>query len=175
MAGRLKLQLSNLSSSGWRWQGTVARAELEDAGVGEIDALHSLEGDASWDVELCKVGACFHLSGEWRLRIARVCDRCNADFVADMQGETMREFRLAKRFEAEDQAADVDVLPYPGHVDMVDVLREDIWLALSPAMLCRPDCKGLCLRCGCNLNQETCGCTSEKPAHPFAVLEKLKK
>ena len=175
MTGRLKLQLSNLPPSGWRWQGCVPRAALEDAGEGSIDALPGLEGDAAWDVELRKVGACYHLSGEWRLRIGRACDRCNADFVDDMHGSTMREFRIAAQADEGEQAADVDVLPHPGHVSLIDVLREDVWLALSYASLCRPDCKGLCPRCGCDLNRMACGCVSEKPAHPFAALERLKK
>ncbi|MFZ0663526.1 MAG: DUF177 domain-containing protein [Acidobacteriaceae bacterium] len=39
-----------------------------------------------------------------------------------------------------------------------DVLREQVLLSLPTRTLCREDCKGLCPRCGCNLNSETCAC-----------------
>lgn len=39
-----------------------------------------------------------------------------------------------------------------------DVLREQVLLSLPVRTLCRPDCKGLCPRCGKNRNQEPCSC-----------------
>jgi uncharacterized protein len=39
-----------------------------------------------------------------------------------------------------------------------DVLREQVLLALPVRTLCKPDCKGLCSRCGANRNQQPCGC-----------------
>lgn len=39
-----------------------------------------------------------------------------------------------------------------------DVLREQALLALPPRTLCREDCKGLCPRCGRDLNTESCAC-----------------
>ncbi len=46
-----------------------------------------------------------------------------------------------------------------------DVLREQIFLALPVRTLCKPDCKGLCPRCGVNRNYQTCTC-EEGPADP---------
>ncbi len=39
-----------------------------------------------------------------------------------------------------------------------DVVREQVLLSLPPRTLCGPDCKGLCQRCGQNLNQAKCHC-----------------
>ena len=39
-----------------------------------------------------------------------------------------------------------------------DVLREQVLLALPVRTLCRPDCKGLCPRCGANRNNQPCTC-----------------
>jgi len=44
-----------------------------------------------------------------------------------------------------------------------DVLREQVLLSLPARSLCRQDCKGLCPRCGRNLNSEPCTC-EETPA-----------
>lgn len=39
-----------------------------------------------------------------------------------------------------------------------DVLREQVLLALPVRTLCKPDCKGLCPRCGQNRNTQECSC-----------------
>ena len=39
-----------------------------------------------------------------------------------------------------------------------DVLREQVLLALPVRTLCKPDCKGLCPRCGANRNTQPCSC-----------------
>ena len=46
-----------------------------------------------------------------------------------------------------------------------DVLREQVLLSLPVRTLCKPDCKGLCPRCGVNRNNQTCTC-EEGPADP---------
>jgi uncharacterized protein len=46
-----------------------------------------------------------------------------------------------------------------------DVLREQVLLSLPARTLCKPDCKGLCPRCGKNRNLEACSC-EEGPADP---------
>jgi uncharacterized protein len=46
-----------------------------------------------------------------------------------------------------------------------DVLREQVLLSLPVRTLCKPDCKGLCPRCGRNRNLEACSC-EEGPSDP---------
>jgi uncharacterized protein len=46
-----------------------------------------------------------------------------------------------------------------------DVVREQVLLSLPGRALCQPDCKGLCPRCGQNLNQAICTC-EDAPADP---------
>jgi uncharacterized protein len=46
-----------------------------------------------------------------------------------------------------------------------DVLREQVLLALPVKTLCKPDCKGLCPRCGENRNSTACAC-EEGPSDP---------
>jgi uncharacterized protein len=46
-----------------------------------------------------------------------------------------------------------------------DVLREQVLLSLPARTLCREDCKGLCPRCGRDLNSEPCAC-DKAPADP---------
>ena len=46
-----------------------------------------------------------------------------------------------------------------------DVLREQVLLSLPVRTLCKPDCKGLCPRCGVNRNHEDCSCDAT-PSDP---------
>ena len=46
-----------------------------------------------------------------------------------------------------------------------DVLREQVLLSLPVRTLCKPDCKGLCPRCGQNRNSQECSC-DEGPSDP---------
>jgi uncharacterized protein len=43
-------------------------------------------------------------------------------------------------------------------LSLEDVLREQVLLALPVRTLCKPDCKGLCPRCGANRNTQPCSC-----------------
>lgn len=43
-------------------------------------------------------------------------------------------------------------------LSLEDVVREQVLLSLPSRTLCKEDCKGLCPRCGQNLNVETCNC-----------------
>jgi uncharacterized protein len=60
-------------------------------------------------------------------------------------------------------------------VDILDILRQQLYLSLPVRNICADGCQGLCPVCGINLNQECCTCSETRRQSPFAVLEKLKK
>ena len=47
-------------------------------------------------------------------------------------------------------------------LDLDPDIRQEIILAFPEKPLCKPDCKGLCITCGKNLNQGPCSCPKEK-------------
>ena len=57
-------------------------------------------------------------------------------------------------------------------LDLDDVLESSFILNTDTLFLCREDCKGLCPRCGADLNDGPCGCKPEKDPR-LAVLEQL--
>jgi uncharacterized protein len=59
-------------------------------------------------------------------------------------------------------------------LSLEDVLREQVLLALPVRTLCRPDCRGLCPRCGEDRNRHTCTC-EEGPSDPrWAPMAELR-
>lgn len=60
-------------------------------------------------------------------------------------------------------------------LDLSDPVREEVALSIDLFVVCDPECKGLCPRCGTNLNQETCSCTDEEPDPRWDALRALKE
>jgi uncharacterized protein len=59
-------------------------------------------------------------------------------------------------------------------IDLREVVREQLYLALPMKPLCREDCKGLCPVCGVNRNRETCTCQQEWVDPRRAALKQWK-
>ncbi|HEY2824698.1 MAG TPA: DUF177 domain-containing protein [Gemmatimonadales bacterium] len=77
----------------------------------------------------------------------------------------------------EDQSADdpsVYTLPLKATgVDLTEAVREELILAVPAYVLCQDDCRGLCPRCGADLNAGPCQCRPESDPR-WAALEALK-
>ena len=74
--------------------------------------------------------------------------------------------------EIELAADDMDVIVYSGDsIDLGDEIAQQIIMALPFKPLCRDACKGLCNRCGVDLNQTSCQCRPRDESGAFAVLK----
>jgi uncharacterized protein len=60
-------------------------------------------------------------------------------------------------------------------IDLGEVVREQLYLALPMKPLCRQDCRGLCPVCGKNKNREECACQSEWVDPRLEPLKKLRE
>jgi uncharacterized protein len=79
------------------------------------------------------------------------------------------------RTEAEVAAEALDEsLVEDGQVVLAEVVREQILLALSEQVFCQDDCKGLCPKCGANLNLIDCKCADDDVDPRWAALENLR-
>lgn len=61
-----------------------------------------------------------------------------------------------------------------GGLALEDVLREQVLLSLPVRTLCDADCKGLCPRCGRNLNDESCTCEAAPADARWSALSDLR-
>ena len=110
------------------------------------------------------------LTAELTTTLHGVCDRCAGAFS--------RQIRIPVHAvlvpEAElEQAEDEWVFGIrDGCADLTDIVTTAFVLNMDSQLLCRPDCKGICFRCGKNLNEGPCGCKKE-PDSRFAVLQQL--
>ena len=110
------------------------------------------------------------MTGTITTRLHGVCDRCASDFVRDV--EIPLDVVLVEEFTNED-SEDEGVFPLEADTaDLEDIVRTVFVLNLDSKLLCKPDCKGLCCRCGKNLNDGACGCQKELDPR-FAALRQL--
>jgi uncharacterized protein len=103
------------------------------------------------------------VTGKLDAKTPVTCARCLADFTYTI-GVKFAEY-YKKQPEEGMYAYQDDI------IDLTQMLEDNVVLGLPTKLLCREDCKGLCSRCGADLNKGDCGCSPETDeANPFADL-----
>jgi uncharacterized protein len=102
------------------------------------------------------------------------CDRCTKDFDKLLENK----FQLIYLFgndEVDEEELNVHYLsPDTDKIILDDDAAEYAQLAEPMKVLCDEDCKGLCSKCGANLNDEECKCSDEEINPVWEPLQKLK-
>jgi uncharacterized protein len=126
------------------------------AASGHAEVLHEHRGpkDIVDDIRL---------KGRFDGRFQVPCARC----IEPVEIPLTAEFDLIFRPAAADAdptersitAPETEIGYYQGDsLALEDVLREQVLLSLPLKTLCKPDCKGLCPRCGVDRNRQPCSC-----------------
>jgi len=131
------------------------------------------------DMKVSKAADKFLLDGTLSGGVKVRCDRClepfdlelksrfNVYLVARASGSSEEDIELL------DEDMEVDFIKGET-VDLDDIIREQIYLAVPMKCVCKRDCRGLCPECGANLNIAPCSCKS-RSGHPgFSKLETLR-
>ena len=110
------------------------------------------------------------MTGEISTCIHGTCDRCASPF--DREIDLPINVVLVTEM-ANEENEDEWVFPLEGDsADLDDIVRTVFVLNLDSKLLCKEDCKGLCHRCGKNLNEGPCNCQKELDPR-FAALKQL--
>jgi len=118
------------------------------------------------------------LAGEIQTAIVFDCDRCVENFSKEINSSFHLDLeyvpvKVLESGEHECSSSEMDVIylnePF---IDVFEILSQQIFLVISEKHLCTMSCRGLCPKCGVNLNQETCDCKQELKSSPFSILKK---
>lgn len=123
--------------------------------------------------------------GEVRIRgtlsvtIVAACDRCleNAEFPVAKKFELFYQPASDYQGGGEEELEEVDseIAYYEGdRLDLNEILREVVLLALPMQLVCQEDCKGICPGCGRNRNQHTCDCQTEAADDRWSKLREIR-
>ena len=110
--------------------------------------------------EVEDTGKNFVVSGQISCIKSFTCDRCLAEAKAAQVHHFAEEFSKSQV---------VDEL-----IDVTELLRDELLAAQPMKNLCRADCKGLCPKCGKNLNEGSCACDTFITDPRLAALENFK-
>ena len=171
----MRIEVENLSATARPFSHTYRpeEVELEEEWARLLtDAL--VEGAAT------RKGEQVRLRGRIKTEVELLCDRCLAPEHAPLAVEfdtsfIPQELEAGKQENVELLAEDLGLSAYEGGaVDLDELVREQILLALPTRQLCREDCKGLCQKCGANLNEEDCSCEQGEVDPRWAALADFK-
>ena len=104
-------------------------------------------------------------SGDTKLE----CVRCLNEFVFPLEWEITELYAFNKKSVSESELT----VPDDAHIDLAPLMREYALLEVPINPVHTPDCKGLCIECGQDLNVENCGHSQENGDSPFAALKNL--
>ncbi len=96
------------------------------------------------------------IQGETDVVIAIPCDRC----LEDIQTEIHLTFDKKFPLEGEHSEEEMEEADYISdfELDVERMIYDEILVNWPMKVLCREDCKGICKKCGANLNQQSCDC-----------------
>ena len=109
------------------------------------------------------------LEGTIRSVLDLACDRCGKEFSR----EKVVELDSLVAHELEDDDNDEIILLEGTALDLDEVVTTAYILAMDTRNLCSDDCKGLCAKCGVNLNKEPCRCKPEVDPRLAALAQLL--
>jgi len=144
----------------------MALAETEaDAATAHLETI----------LQLTKQLPDVYVAGTLRGDVTLLCSRCLGPAAVTIAAKISVMFVPRGRESDDIDAEAPDVIPYDGdEIDVGEMLREEMLLALPMAPLCSESCLGLCPSCGKDLNEGPCGHAPSEHDHRWAALKDVR-
>ena len=144
----------------------------------DIDGA-ALIGEVKFSGETERLNEKAHVRGKIEAEVRVDCTRClepveskfeiSFDDVFVDPADAPAEIEVILGVEELDESIAID-----GKIDVAEVVREQILLALPDQVFCKEDCKGLCPKCGSNRNLLDCRCIEDEIDPRWSGLKNLK-
>ena len=109
------------------------------------------------------------IQGRFSAETQLECVRCLNEFTYPLQWEITELYAFTRKSLSESEL----LVPDDAQIDLAPLIREYAILEFPIKPLHDPDCKGLCIECGQDLNIKDCGHSQDKDDSPFATLKDL--
>lgn len=146
------------------------RFELDLSGL-EFDGRRPVSRPVAVEGEIRNTADLLELELTARTTLDAVCDRCGKELLLEKEAE----YRCMLAEELQNEESDEIVLLEDGKTDAGDLARTAFILGMDSKILCSEDCKGLCPRCGADLNLGPCSCKREPDPRLAALASLLDK
>ena len=182
-------KIADITAEGLSLSGDLTGEEL-----GLTDGDVSIRGTLAVGLDLRAIERTIYVTGVVEGTAVRQCVRCLKDFDdplafslrvayerevkapnAVARRDDPRKKKSAAPPEGEAEEQNDDLYYFTGdHLELAPMLREQLILAAPMHPLCSEECRGLCARCGKELNEGPCRCGEEPTGSPFQVLRTIK-
>jgi uncharacterized protein len=134
-------------------------------------------------VKAFRIRELFEVEGTFQTRVRLSCSRCLKDFDMPVKSNFALTYtrELPDMKEASDEEEvelrieEIGLIYFRGEeIDLRDGIQQQVVMTFPLRRLCAETCRGLCPKCGADLNQGDCGCKHEPTTNKFAVLKNLK-
>lgn len=144
---------------------TTQKIGLDDSFFGNVEVKIKMDKSIHQIVLDCNLTVNAHI----------VCDRCTDEVDKEFHNHFILSYLFAKTNQKTD---DFNLKILSSDVDKIDI-KNDVFeyseLSIPLKKLCKEDCKGLCPKCGKNLNYESCTCSTNEINEVWEPLKKIKK
>jgi uncharacterized protein len=170
----MRIELENLEGG----RGGFAHVYQPDD-LNPVDERVKLSGPATVKGKIRLSGNEVFVNGHVDTRTQVECDRClkpvELPVSADFELEYVTDSEYESGGAAELTEAEMSVSVFDGEaIDVDEIVKEQILLAVPTRMLCREDCKGICPQCGIDRNTGECECVTNDIDPRWAALKNLK-
>ena len=127
---------------------------------------------------ITRSGDTIYIRGELAAQIGQECGRCLEPATISIGGDfayTMVPAKTETDQDVELTAEELETGCYSGDfIDLAPIVCEQIVLMTPMRIVCSDGCRGLCPRCGTNLNTSSCSCRTQAADSRFATLKNFK-
>lgn len=113
------------------------------------------------------------IEGTLDLEFATSCDRCLCDVITPMHLDFHRIVLSPELQVDEQEEEDTECFMEGYQLNVETFVYHEILCSWPAKILCQEDCKGLCMKCGQNLNVKDCGCDTFVPDPRMAVIQDI--
>lgn len=135
----------------------------------ELNGVFPFTTPVSLKGEIKNIAGVVTVEAQIKAQLQILCDRCAEEAKLDFDIEMAHGLVCSLNEDDNDDYILVEDMK----LDIERLTLEDIYLALPTKFLCKEDCKGVCARCGANLNEGSCDCKKDIDPRLESLLELL--
>ena len=147
-------------------RGETRRIEIDRCVETDLDDVEFLESPRI-EGSAVNMSGYIEFSARLTVRYSVPCSRC----LKELDREMVLDLKSPIAESLENMDNDEYIIPENGLIDLGELVRENIILNLPLSHICSEDCKGLCAKCGADLNLGDCGCVKVEKDPRWSVLE----
>lgn len=145
-----------------------------EADIEKINLAEPLFGKYNANVVLNKFDDQIILEASTTAGANFICDRCGTAFKQTVKSKYKMIYLLRSIEGAEEEINITYLSPDTHMIDISKDVRDYMILSTPMKRLCKEDCKGLCVKCGADLNEKKCDCNDDEIDDRWKVLSELK-